>query len=99
MSTHHIPSPADFEINYHQDHQVRRVERAFRALDPGDVLAVLDDRIAQEPDPTQHPLYPMVLFLLDRQTAVDGAQLYNDCRRLVLAAINTCLAARLARED
>jgi len=99
MSTHHIPYPPDFEINYHQDRQVQRVERAFRALDPGEVLAVLDDQLAQEPDPTTHPLYPMVLFLLDRQTAVDGATLYDDCRRLVLAAINACLEARLALED
>ena len=99
MSTPPIPYPADFDINYHADRQVRRVERAFRALDPGDVLAVLDDRLAQEPDPIKHPLYPMVLFLLDRQTAVDGAKLYDDCRRLVVAAINTCLEARLALED
>ena len=99
MSTHHIPYPPDFEINYHQDRQVQRVERAFRALDPGDVLAVLDDQIAQEPNPTQHPLYHLTLFLLDRAVAVDGATLYDDCRRLVLAAINACLEARLALED
>jgi len=99
MSTYHVDIPTPDEINYHEARQVRRVERAFRALDPGEVLAVLDDQLAQEPDPTTHPLYPMVLFLLDRAVAVDGAQLYNDCRRLVLAAINTCLEARLARED
>src|SRR5215510_5201573 len=99
MSTYHVDIPTPDEINYHEARQVRRVERAFRALDPGEVLAVLDDQLAQEPDPTTHPLYPMVLFLLDRQTAVDGATLYGDCRRLVLAAINACLEARLALED
>jgi hypothetical protein len=99
MSTRHIPYPSDFEINYHADRQVQRVEAAMKRLDPSDVLALVDSRIAAESDPTKHPLYQMVLFFLDRQTAVDGAQLYNDWRRRILAAIDTALDDLLQMED
>jgi hypothetical protein len=40
----------------------------------------------------------LVNFLLDRQTAVDGAAFYNRCRQLCLAAIDTCLEELLERE-
>jgi hypothetical protein len=46
-----------------------------------------------------HPLYELVNFLLDRQTAVDGAAFYNRCRQLCLAAIDTCLDDLLELED
>jgi hypothetical protein len=92
-----VPSPA--ELTAHLDREVERAERAYKQLDPGEVLAGVDDRIAQEPDPTKHPLYAMVQFFLDRQPAVDGAQLYDDYRRLILAAIDACVDALLEMED
>ena len=87
MSMRHIPE-AD-QIDYHADREVQRVERAKRLIDPGDVLAVLDSRIAAEPDPKAHPLYEVVLFALDRQTAVHGGDFWQRCHQLVLAAIDT----------
>jgi hypothetical protein len=58
MSTYNIGVPAPDEINYHEAHQAQRVARAKALIDPGDVLSILDSRIAQEPDPRAHPLYP-----------------------------------------
>src|SRR5262245_64279327 len=43
-------------INYHEAIQQRRVERALKLIDPGDVLAISDARVAAEPDPQAHPL-------------------------------------------
>jgi hypothetical protein len=96
---YHINVPSPDEINYHSDRQAQRVERAMKQLDPGDVIATVESRLASEADVTQHPLYQLTLFLLDRATAVDGGQLYDDWRQLVLAAIDTCLDELLARED
>jgi hypothetical protein len=98
MSSYGINIPSPDEINYHWAAQQQRVEAALKRLDPGDILAIVDSRIAAEPDPTKHPLYQMVLFFLDRQVAVDGATLYDDWRRLIVAAIDTCLDELLARE-
>ena len=78
-------------IDYHEAEQTQRVERAFKQLDPGDVLAVIDSRIAGLSSPQEHPLYQMVLFYLDRTTAVDGGAFYDRFRQLVLAAIDGCL--------
>ena len=55
MSTRHIPYPPDFDIDHAAAHHEERRRRALKALDVGDVLSVLDDLIAQEPDPTKHP--------------------------------------------
>jgi hypothetical protein len=93
----HVPPPD--EINYHEAQQAQRVQRALQQLDPGDVLAVIDGRIAAESDPKAHPLYTMVCFFLDRQRAVDGGQFYDQFRQLVLAAIDTCLDEILEMED
>jgi hypothetical protein len=92
-----VPTPAAHD--YHVDLHARRVEAARKLIDPGDVLSVIDSRIAAESDPTAHPLYEMVLFFLDRQPAVDGGQFYDRCRQLVLAAIDTCLDDVLELED
>jgi hypothetical protein len=54
MSSRYTPEPS--QIDYHADVQVERVARAKKMIDPGDVLAVIDRRIADEPDPMQHPL-------------------------------------------
>jgi hypothetical protein len=98
MSTRYSVEPS--QIDYHADLQAQRVQRALQQIDPGDVLAVIDGRIAAEPDPKAHPLYTMVCFFLDRQRAVDGGQFYDQFRQLVLAAIDTCLDDALeALED
>ena len=89
MSTRYTPEPS--QIDYHADVQAQRVARAIQWIDPGDVLSVIDSRIATEPDPTKHPLYALVLFCLDRQTAVDGAEFWYRWHQLVLAAVDTCL--------
>jgi hypothetical protein len=99
MSTYGINVPAPDEINYHEARQTQRVQAALQRIDPADVLAVIDDRIAAEADPKAHPLYTMVCFFLDRQRAADGGQFYDRFRQLVLAAIDTCLDDLLQMED
>jgi hypothetical protein len=97
MSTRYTPEPA--QIDYHADVQTQRVEAARRLIDPGEVISIVESRLSQEADPQAHPLYGLVNFLLDRQVAVDGAQLYNDWRRRILAAIDTALDDLLQMED
>jgi hypothetical protein len=100
MSTYGIDLPSPSEHDYHADRQQQRVEAVLKRLEIGDVLSIIDARIASEPDPKAHPLYELVNFLLDRQVAVDGAALYNRCRQLCLAAIDSALDDALeALED
>jgi hypothetical protein len=98
MSTRDTVEPS--QIDYHADRQAQRVQRALQQIDPSDVLAVIDGRIAAESDPKVHPLYTLVCFFLDRQRAVDGGAFYDTFRQLVLSAIDTCLDDALeAMED
>jgi hypothetical protein len=99
MSESQLPFPPDFDVNYHADREQQRVEAAKQLIDPSDILSIIDGRIAAEPDPTQHPLYGLVLFCLDRQVAVHGGQLFDRFRQLIMAAIDTCLDDLLAMED
>jgi hypothetical protein len=94
----HVPSPD--QIDYHAACEVRRVERAKALINPGDVLAIIDGRIAAFSDPTAHPLYAMVCWVLERQlTPLDGGQFFDRFKQLVLAAIDTCLDKVLAMEE
>jgi len=97
MSSRYTPEPS--QIDYHADVQAQRVQRAMKLIDPGDVLAVIDRRIAEAPDPKAHPLYGLVLFCLDRQVAVHGGEFFDRFRQMVLAAIDTCLDDLLEMED
>jgi hypothetical protein len=99
VSIYGINVPSPDEINYHEAQQAQRVARAKTLIDPGDVLAIIDTRIAAEPDPTKHPLYGLVLFCLDRQVAVHGGEFWDTWKQLVLAAIDTALDDLLAMED
>ena len=100
MSIYGINVPSPDEINYHEAQQAQRVAQAKALIDPGDVLAIIDARIAAEPDPKAHPLYGLVLFCLDRQVAVHGGEFWDTWKRLVLAAIDTALDDALeAMED
>jgi hypothetical protein len=97
MSTHDLPYPPDFHIDYHADHHEERRRRALQFLDVGDVLAQVDDLIAQESDPTKHPCHAMVAWLLERQlTPLDGGTLYDRWKHLCLDAIDRLVAQRLA---
>jgi hypothetical protein len=91
MSTYGINVPSPDEINYHEAQQAQRVARAKALIDPGDVLAIIDTRIAAEPDPKAHHLYGLVLFCLDRQVAVHGGEFFDRFRQLVLCAIDSAL--------
>jgi hypothetical protein len=94
----HVPAPDD--LNYHEARQQQRVQAALQVIDPGDVLAVIDSRIAAEADPQAHPLYVMVCWHLEKcLTPMDGGQFFDRFRQLVLDAIDTCLDDVLARED
>jgi hypothetical protein len=99
MSIYGINVPSPDEINYHESQQAQRVAAALKRIDPGDVLAIIDARIAAEPDPKAHPLYGLVLFCLDRQVAVHGGEFWDTWKRLVMAAIDTCLDDLLEMED
>jgi hypothetical protein len=82
-----------------QNVQAQCVQAAMKLIDLGDVLSVIDSRIAAESDPTQPPLYDLVMFCLDRQVAVHGGEFWDAWKQLVLAAIATCLDELLAMED
>jgi hypothetical protein len=68
---------------------------------PGDVLAIIDSRIAAEADAKAHPLYAMVCWHLEKcLTPMDGGQFFDTFRSLVISAINTALDDALeALED
>jgi len=98
MSTRYTPEPS--QIDYHADVQAQRVERARKLIDPGDVIAVVESRLAAEADPAQHPLYNLVCWVLDKHVApLDGGQLFDRWHQLVLAAVDTCLDEVLEMED
>ena len=98
MSSRYTAEPS--QIDYHSDCQARRVEAALKRLDPGDVLAIIDARIAEEADPAQHPLYQLVTWHLEKcLTPLDGGQFFDTARRLVIDAINVCLDEALQQGE
>jgi hypothetical protein len=99
MSTRHLPYPADFDVNYHADRQQQRVSAALKRLNVGDVIATVEDELAQVADPHQHPLFPVVNWLLDRQLSVDGGAFWDAWRTLCQQAVDRCVAEALAQED
>jgi hypothetical protein len=99
MSTRHLPYPADFEVDPAAARHEERRRLALRALDVGDVLAQVDDLLASEPDPTKHPCYGLVTFLLDRQLAVHGGAFWDAWKQVALQAIDRLVEARLQAED
>jgi hypothetical protein len=87
-------------MDYAAAHQEERRRWAFKSLDVGDVLAEVDDLIASEPDPAQHPCAALVAWLLDKQqTPLDGGALYDRWKALCLQAIDRLMEQRLQGED
>jgi len=99
MSSYGINVPSPDEHNYHEAREIQRVARAKALIDPGDVLSIIDARIAAEPDPSQHPLHGLVLFCLDRKVAIHGGEFFDRFRQLVLCAIDSAIDDLLDMED
>ena len=95
-----IPYPSDFQINHDAARHEERRRIALRSIAPGDVISVVEDRLASEADPAQHPLYPVVLWLLDRAwTPGHGGDFWDQWKQLCLAAIDQLVDERLSQED
>jgi hypothetical protein len=95
VSTMHYPD--DFQIDYHADLQWHRQQAALKRIEPGDVLRVIDETIAAEPDPAQHPLHGLVSYLLEHTNSPgDPHALYERFKRLADHAIEACVEAFLA---
>ena len=85
MSMYGLNVPSPDEINYHEARRQQRVQAALKVIDPGDVLSLIDSRIASEADPTQHPLYHLVAWHLDKcLTPMDGGQFFDTFRQGLL---------------
>jgi hypothetical protein len=100
MSTRHLPYPPDFEVNHAAAHHEERRRRALTSLDVGDVLSVIDDLIASECDPTKHPCFAMVAWMLDQRLEPgNGAVFWDAWKVLAWQAIDRLVEARLQGED
>jgi hypothetical protein len=93
----HVPTPDDHD--YHADLFQQRRRLALQSLDVGDVITSVEDVLAQEPDPTKHPLFPVANWLLDRQGRVDGGAFWLQWQVLVDQAIERLIEARLQGKD
>jgi hypothetical protein len=49
MSTMHYPD--DFDVDYHADLQWQRAQMALKTLEVGDVIATVEEILAEEPNP------------------------------------------------
>jgi hypothetical protein len=95
MSTLHYPD--DFDVDYHADLQWQRQQMALKTLEIGDVLAAVEDLIAQEPDPEKHPFYSLAAYALDRARQPGSPEgLMARYRRLIDHAIARLVEQRLA---
>jgi hypothetical protein len=99
MSTRHLPYPSDFDTDHTAAIHEERRRRALQSLDPGDVIATVEDMLASEADPATHPLFPVVNWLLDRQGRVDGSAFWLQWQVLVDQAIDRLVETRLQGED
>jgi hypothetical protein len=92
VSIYGINVPAPDEHDYHADREQQRVEAARKLLDPSDIIAIVESRLASESDPRAHPLYNLVCWVLDQHVGpLDGGQLFDRWHQLVLAAIDTAI--------
>jgi hypothetical protein len=92
MSSMGLNVPSPDEHNYHEAREQQRVQRALKLIAPGDVLAVIDRRIAQEADPAKHPLYHLVCWHLEKcLTPMDGGQFFDTFNTLVRMAVDSAI--------
>jgi hypothetical protein len=59
-----LPYPVSYDIDTQAELSDERYEHALKALSLSDVLATVDDVVAQIPNPHDHPLYALVAHCL-----------------------------------
>jgi hypothetical protein len=63
-----LPCPVSHDIDTQAELNGERYERALKALSPSDVLATVDDLVAQIMTARDHPLYALVVHCLQYGT-------------------------------
>jgi hypothetical protein len=63
-----LPYPSSHDIDTQAELNDERYERALKALSPSDVLATVDDLVAQMLNSRDHPLYALVVHCLQYGT-------------------------------
>jgi hypothetical protein len=63
-----LPYPISHDIDTQAELNDERYERALQALGPSDVLATVDDLVAQMLTAREHPLYALVVHCLQYGT-------------------------------
>jgi hypothetical protein len=100
VSTYGIDLPSPSEHDYHHDLCQQRREAAIKSLAVGDVLSQIDDLISQEPDPTKHPCFAMVAWMLDQRLEPGhGGAFWDAWKVLAWQAIDRLVEQRLQGED
>jgi hypothetical protein len=99
-----IPYPRNFDQNLDEEVWAARYEAVVKQLDPGDVIAEVEDQVAQIVAPKAHPLYGVVAYYLESGGPETGRLPWNldalaaAYDALVKAALDRLIDARLAQE-
>lgn len=92
-----IPYPLDDDAD--ADWRQQREEEILYRMDVGEILVSIDQALASEPDPAQHPLYNVVEYLLNRRRACSDAEIARSVKALCNHAIMACLDIAMQQDD
>ena len=67
-----LPYPPHHDIDAQAELHEARYARVLKTLSPGEVLATVDDLVAQVVDPRHHPLYALVSQCLSYGTTLSS---------------------------
>ena len=91
-----LPYPVGHDIALAAERHDARYEHAWQALSPSDVLATVDDMVAQLLDSHHHPLYDLVVHCLHHGTTQrSGKRPYM--REMVGASYEPLIEAAITR--
>jgi hypothetical protein len=94
VSTRYTPEPS--QIDYHADLAWQRRRLALAKIHPEDLLAAVMTELSERPL-QDHPLGPLVLWLLDKErTPGHGGELFDGLKQAVTAQVERLLDAVLA---
>jgi len=91
-----LPYPLDYDAD--ADWRQRREEEILHSLDVEDILASIDQALGSEPDPTQHPLFGVVEYLLNRRRSCSDAEIARSVKALCNQAIVSCLDVAMQQD-